>query len=338
MKIITSIYLNCRPELRNDWLVGVEADLEAEDQLVGIPQEHALRSLISFYNKQNYAAHMAPSMPDESYRRMESGGFLDHAPLSPNRRRSRLDSLASTEELFDARGDPHLPYNPDGMIEFWMHEYEDILRDVFGDGTRDEWADTGSPASPAAPGPAEGRNDAAWIRLGELMRARGAPEDDTISDSESVVSVGELGDDARLEAEAEGRTMFAAMQERKRRTSQGDENTWEVSCMHDEKLTAAHEPHDDEAAPAQALGSPAQLQRWFAPPPRHGPRACGGPRRVRGRGAPRPHAHHGGHAGRDRARLWCRRRGRVLLQRVGGSAHDERCSLCPPRYRVVTVQ
>lgn len=230
MKIITSIYLNCRPELRNDWLVGVEADLEAEDQMVGIPQEHALRSLIAFYNKKNYAAHMAPSMPDEQYRRMETGGFLDHAPLSPNRRRSRLDSLSGTsEDIFDATRDPSMPYNPDGMIEFWMHEYEDVLRDVFGDGTRDEWADTGSPASPAAPGPAEGRNDAAWIRLGELMRARGAPEDDTISDSESVVSVGELGDEARLEAEAEGRTMFAAMQERKRRTSQGDENTWEVS-------------------------------------------------------------------------------------------------------------
>lgn len=231
MKIITSIYLNCRPELRNDWLVGVEADLEAEDQIVGIPQEHALRSLIAFYNKMNYAAHMAPSMPDEQYRRMDSGGgFLDHAPLSPNRRRSRLDSLSATsEDIFDATRDPSMPYNPDGMIEFWMHEYEDVLRDVFGDGTRDEWADPGSPASPAAPGPAEGRNDAAWIRLGELMRARGAPEDDTISDSESVVSVGELGDDARLEAEAEGRTMFAAMQDRKRRTSQGDENTWEVS-------------------------------------------------------------------------------------------------------------
>lgn len=317
MKIITSIYLNCRPELRNDWLVGVEADLEAEDQLVGIPQEHALRSLISFYNKTNYAAHMAPSIPDEAYRRMDSGGFLDHAPLSPNRRRSRLDSLAATEELFDATRDPSLPYNPDGMIEFWMHEYEDVLRDVFGDGTREEWTDTGSPASPAAPGPAEGRNDAAWIRLGELMRARGAPEDDTISDSESVVSVGELGDEARLEAEVEGRTMFAAMQERKRRTSQGDENTWEVSYAHLAMLTAAYESDDDEAASAQTVRPPAQLQRRLAPAPRHGSRPRGGPRRVRGRRAPRPHAHYGGHARRDRARLWRSRRGRVLLQRVG---------------------
>lgn len=319
MKIITSIYLNCRPELRNDWLVGVEADLEAEDQLVGIPQEHALRSLIAFYNKKNYAAHMAPTMPDEAYRRMEGGGgFLDHQPLSPNRRRSRMDSLSATsEDIFDATRDPSMPYNPDGMIEFWMHEYEDVLRDVFGDGTRDEWADTGSPASPAAPGPAEGRNDAAWIRLGELMRARGAPEDDTISDSESVVSVGELGEDARLEAETEGRTMFAAMQERKRRTSQGDENTWEVSFCAFLELTAAHEPDDDEAASAQSVRPPQELQRRIAPPPRLGTGTRRRPGRLRGGRAAGSHAHHRGHAGRDRARLRRRRRGRVLLQCVG---------------------
>lgn len=318
MKIITSIYLNCRPELRNDWLVGVEADLEAEDQAVGIPQEHALRSLIAFYNKKNYAAHMSPSMPDEHYRRTETGGFLDPAPLSPNRRRSRLDSLSGTsEDIFDATRDPSLPYNPDGMIEFWMHEYEDVLRDVFGEGTRDEWTDTGSPASPAAPGPAEGRNDAAWIRLGELMRARGAPEDDTISDSESVVSVGELGEDARLEAETEGRTMFAAMQERKRRTSQGDENTWEVSSyIPVVELTAAHEPDDDEA-PAPKAVRPAAEQQWrITASSRHGPWAGRRPRRVRGRGAARPHADHGRHARRDRARLRRCRRGRVLLQCV----------------------
>lgn len=239
MKIITSIYLNCRPDLRNDWLVGVEADLEAEDAMVGKPQELALRSLIAFYNKRHYAAHLAPGqLIEPTHRRTDSisGVMFDEQNMvSHHRRRSRLDSISSSElDLFPPnRSVADLPYNPDGMIEFWMHEYEDVLREVFGEGTREEdWDEYGEvrPDVPSgAPGPA-GRDGAAWIRLGELMR-RGAPDDDVISDSESVVSVGELGDDARLEAEEEGRSMFAAMQERKRRTSKGDENTWEVSAF-----------------------------------------------------------------------------------------------------------
>lgn len=232
MKIITSIYLNCHPELRNDWLVGVEADLEGEDAMVGKPQELALRTLITLYNKRHYAAHMAPvALGDESHRRADSTSAVvfDSDPAAPgNRRRSRLDSVSlSSSDIDFTRSD--MPYNPDGMIEFWMHEYEDVLREVFGDGTREEWDDDEDDdelvRAPGAPGPAE-RDDAAWIRLGELMRARGAPDDDTISDSESVVSVGELGEEARLEAEAEGREMFSAMEKRRRRPSQ-DENTWE---------------------------------------------------------------------------------------------------------------
>lgn len=228
MKIITSIYLNCHPELRNDWLVGVEADLEGEDALVGKPQELALRTLIALYNKRHYAAHMAPAaLAEDTHRRTDSSSAVvfDEAAVAGHRRRSRLDSISSSSEDYNR---PDMPYNPDGMIEFWMHEYEDVLREVFGDGTREDWDDDDDDdelvRAPGAPGPAE-RDDAAWIRLGELMRARGAPDDDVISDSESVVSVGELGEDARLEAEAEGRDMFSAM-ERRRRTSQG-ENTWE---------------------------------------------------------------------------------------------------------------
>jgi hypothetical protein len=34
MKVITSIYLNCRPELRDDWLAGTDQDSELEDALV----------------------------------------------------------------------------------------------------------------------------------------------------------------------------------------------------------------------------------------------------------------------------------------------------------------
>jgi hypothetical protein len=36
MKVITSIYLNCRPELRDEWLGGTDQDTELEDALVSL--------------------------------------------------------------------------------------------------------------------------------------------------------------------------------------------------------------------------------------------------------------------------------------------------------------
>ena len=34
MKVITSIYLTCRPDLRDEWLTGVDIDGDVEDSLV----------------------------------------------------------------------------------------------------------------------------------------------------------------------------------------------------------------------------------------------------------------------------------------------------------------
>ena len=34
MKIITSIYLHCRPDLRDEWIASSDADAEIEDALV----------------------------------------------------------------------------------------------------------------------------------------------------------------------------------------------------------------------------------------------------------------------------------------------------------------
>ncbi|CCJ31137.1 unnamed protein product [Pneumocystis jirovecii] len=50
MKIITSIYLRCRPELQDDWVSPVEVDVNIEESL-----ERALRLLISFYNFYHYS-------------------------------------------------------------------------------------------------------------------------------------------------------------------------------------------------------------------------------------------------------------------------------------------
>jgi hypothetical protein len=46
MKVITSIYLNCRPELRDEWLAGTDQDTELEDALVRF-SEFAPRSTLT---------------------------------------------------------------------------------------------------------------------------------------------------------------------------------------------------------------------------------------------------------------------------------------------------
>lgn len=44
MKVITSIYLQCRPDLRDEWLTGSEVDDASDAQA----QEQALRHLVKF--------------------------------------------------------------------------------------------------------------------------------------------------------------------------------------------------------------------------------------------------------------------------------------------------
>jgi len=135
----------------------------------------------------------------------------------------------SEHDVFPPRrtGVDQMPYNPDGMIEFWLHEYEDVLSEVFGDpdvhvpytethAEDDEVADDGGEDRMTS-GHMALDDIAAWRRLGEIMR--GGREEEEISDSESVASIGELGDEARMDGGAEIDT---------REGHQG-ENTWEVS-------------------------------------------------------------------------------------------------------------
>ncbi|GAA6052338.1 hypothetical protein JCM3770_007259 [Rhodotorula araucariae] len=58
MKVITAIYLHCRPDLRDEWLAGVDVDADVEESL---PQEQALRSLVRFFNTKHYSTH-APGL------------------------------------------------------------------------------------------------------------------------------------------------------------------------------------------------------------------------------------------------------------------------------------
>ncbi|WVQ82395.1 hypothetical protein IAT38_004523 [Cryptococcus sp. DSM 104549] len=218
MKVITSIYLNCRPELRDDWLAGTDQEIEMED---AIPQDHALRTLVQFYTLRHYVPPAAPLSPESSaHRRTASTSILPYEdPIlhtqntQPGVSHPRSGSIGESD-VFPPRksaAQPALPYNPDGMIEFWLHEYEDVLGEVFGaEGGSEVWDEFGLSAGMAGlslgGGGAgvrddddmdgtPGVEDRAWSRLNEIMRRDNEEE---ISDSESVVSVGELGEDARL--------------------------------------------------------------------------------------------------------------------------------------------
>ncbi|KAI9802814.1 MAG: Factor arrest protein 11 [Piccolia ochrophora] len=55
MRVITAIYLHCRPELRDDWLAGSDVDAEVEEAL---PLEQALRALTHWHNLKEYPDQM----------------------------------------------------------------------------------------------------------------------------------------------------------------------------------------------------------------------------------------------------------------------------------------
>ncbi|KAI1191370.1 hypothetical protein F5B17DRAFT_426539 [Nemania serpens] len=59
MRVITAVYLHCRPELRDEWLAGSDVDAEVEEAL---PLEQALRSLTHWFNVRMYPEEMVPEI------------------------------------------------------------------------------------------------------------------------------------------------------------------------------------------------------------------------------------------------------------------------------------
>lgn len=59
MRVITAVYLHCRPELRDEWLAGSDVDAEVEEAL---PLEQALRSLTHWFNVRMYPEQMVPEI------------------------------------------------------------------------------------------------------------------------------------------------------------------------------------------------------------------------------------------------------------------------------------
>lgn len=65
MRVITAVYLHCRPELRDEWLAGSDVDAEVEEAL---PLEQALRSLTHWFNVQRYPEKMGSEVSQEAMR------------------------------------------------------------------------------------------------------------------------------------------------------------------------------------------------------------------------------------------------------------------------------
>ncbi|KAI1347922.1 hypothetical protein F5Y01DRAFT_293693 [Xylaria sp. FL0043] len=59
MRVITAVYLHCRPELRDEWLAGSDVDAEVEE---AVPLEQALRSLTHWFNVREYPDKTAPEI------------------------------------------------------------------------------------------------------------------------------------------------------------------------------------------------------------------------------------------------------------------------------------
>ncbi|KAM7209141.1 required for hyphal anastomosis [Naviculisporaceae sp. PSN 640] len=65
MRVITAVYLHCRPELRDEWLAGSDVDAEVEEAL---PLEQALRSLTHWFNVRRYPEKMGSEVTQEALR------------------------------------------------------------------------------------------------------------------------------------------------------------------------------------------------------------------------------------------------------------------------------
>ncbi|GAA5863667.1 hypothetical protein JCM1840_000097 [Sporobolomyces johnsonii] len=218
MKVITAIYLHCRPDLRDEWLAGIDVDADVEESL---PHEQALRALVRFFNTKHYGRY-APLL----HRRSSSAahahspelhsapaGSAPLSPAGPPPDGSAMDDVfppprAVSSIDLDASVPLRLAYGAlDPSDDLASYEVDDLLAAGSG-GALDE-----SLASVGADGELLdwlndplGASDAAWERLG-LEGYEG--EWDDISDSESVGSWGFMrfgAEDEERRARREGET------------------------------------------------------------------------------------------------------------------------------------
>ncbi|THV05469.1 hypothetical protein K435DRAFT_647364 [Dendrothele bispora CBS 962.96] len=190
MKVITAIYLNCRPDLRDEWLTGNEVDDVSDAQA----QETALRHLVKFYNNRRYGPGATAQQHAPAHRR--SGSISNNIEaLHPGPELSGIIRSVGTPNIIEAdvfpptrsqAPDPSifLPYIPEDIS--FEEEYEEYISDL-------DWSEEQS-NGPLFGGTSGGTS--AWSRLPEFA----ADITGDISDSESIVTIGDLGDEGRLDS------------------------------------------------------------------------------------------------------------------------------------------
>ncbi|GAA5955174.1 hypothetical protein JCM3765_003235 [Sporobolomyces pararoseus] len=212
MKVITAIYLHVRPDLRDEWLAGVDVDADVEESL---PHEQALRALVRFFNTKHYGKfaphlHRRPSAGQDSPElHSQPAGS---APLSP----APLPSSHANANGFPSLSPQHDPdiFPPSRSVSSIDVDASESMRLAYGglEGLSDSdlvgfevddllsasddphSASNGGPGATGADGDMLdwlndplGASDAAWEKLG-LEGYEG--EWDDISDSESTGSWG----------------------------------------------------------------------------------------------------------------------------------------------------
>ncbi|KAI8446653.1 hypothetical protein BY996DRAFT_7797118 [Phakopsora pachyrhizi] len=250
MKVITAIYLNCRANLRDEWLLGIDLDGDVEDSF---PQEQALRSLASFYNCKHYSA-FAPNF----YRRPSS--MIVNAPeVAPNNN----GSWNQADRQGGAQANSMTPSTPESDVFPPIRTFYDNTRQIDPTTAIDGLLDDCEVESLFYPhysvtssGSLERNDDAAssaWHRLGELLG-----DFDDISDSESIASIGYLGGEFGLDGNISDGCDTSSQDDFKDDDHNNQRAEWEH--LSPETITALEE----ERKTSEGLnpnGSPSQLPR-----------------------------------------------------------------------------
>ncbi|PVF94747.1 hypothetical protein CPB86DRAFT_808407 [Serendipita vermifera] len=171
MKLITAIYLNCRSDLRDEWLTTVEVE-ESKDSPSNV--ETFLRRLVAFYDYKRYG-HVPPKVNSDQHQRSASLSIADPA-MSPEIQIPHPIASPAAADVFpplrSQAADPSIfmPY-PSEDIAF-EEEYEEYLFDLHHSSAPPDMVTTDRAPS--------------WTEL-----PNDQPLGEGISDSESVASIGD---------------------------------------------------------------------------------------------------------------------------------------------------
>ncbi|CAG8463909.1 2634_t:CDS:2 [Ambispora gerdemannii] len=111
MKVITSIFLKCRPDLRDEWISSTDADAELDDALA----KQALRESIKFYNTRHYLSQNGEKLPNGSSNHQDDKGYFPDI-FPPNHTQPfKLNNAAYIDDIM-------LDDNFLSNWEQWLHD------------------------------------------------------------------------------------------------------------------------------------------------------------------------------------------------------------------------